>query len=146
MKSPEKAKQIFGDGFNCSQAVLSTYGEKLGLNDAVSKKISCGFGAGCARQSLTCGAVSAGFMIIGLKYGRTQIEDEESKKVTYEMVNRFADEFKKMYGSLNCYELLGGCDLATGGGQEYYEKNELFNKECMHYVEFACKILDNMGF
>ncbi len=145
MKNREKAKEAFSQSFNCAQAVFSTYSEKLGLNDVYSKKIACGFGTGCARQSLTCGAVLAGFMTIGLKYGRTEIEDEESKEITYEMVNRFADQFKQKYGSLNCYELLG-CDLATEGGQKYYADNDLFSKECISYVECACDILDNMGF
>lgn len=146
MRNEKAAKENFGKGFNCAQSVLSAYSGKYGLDEKISKKISCGFGTGCARQSLTCGAVNAAFMIIGLKYGRTEIGDEESKKITYETVNRFSDEFKSQYGSLNCYELLGGCDLATDGGQNYYNENDLFNNECMEYVEFACEILDKMGF
>ena len=145
MVNSEKAKETFSKGFNCAQAVLSTYCDKYGINDSLAKKISCGFGAGCARQSLTCGAVSGAFMVIGLRYGKTEEADEESKNITYEKINAFSDQFKLLYGSLNCYELLG-CDLSSEGGRDYFAENDLFNKECMHYVKNACEILDAMGF
>ncbi len=144
MLNAEKAKATFADGFNCAQAVLSTYSEKYGVSDTAAKKISCGFGAGCARQSLTCGAVTGAYMVIGLRYGKTRESDENSKNTTYEKVNSFSDQFKLLYGSLNCYELLG-CDLATEGGRNYFAENELFDKECMNYVNYACEILDGMG-
>ena len=47
--------KAFSDGFYCSQAILSTYCEELGLDKEAALKISCGLAAGIARLGLTCG-------------------------------------------------------------------------------------------
>lgn len=145
MSNSEKALEIFSGNFNCAQSVLSAYSDKLGLNDKVAKKISCGFGTGCARQSLLCGAVTGAYMVIGLKFGKAEDDQEELKQLTYNNVNQFSDKFKFKFGSLSCYELLG-CDLATDGGLMFYDENDLFNRECKNYVKISCEILDEMGF
>ncbi len=144
MTNGERAEQIFKEGFNCAQAILTTYCEKYGMNVDEASKISCGFGAGCGRQSLTCGAVSGAFLVIGLKYGNAFKLDKDSKEVTYEKIKLFIDRFKKMYGSVNCYELLG-CDLDSEEGQSYYKDYNMFENECCSYVKNTCKILDEMG-
>lgn len=55
------ACKAFEAGFSCSQAVLTSFSSGTGLPDELANRIACGFGAGCARRTLTCGAVSAAF-------------------------------------------------------------------------------------
>ncbi len=38
------AEATFREGFNCAQAVLSTYSQRLGLDRATALKIATGFG------------------------------------------------------------------------------------------------------
>jgi C_GCAxxG_C_C family probable redox protein len=144
MDNQQKAKDTFNNGFNCAQAVLTTYSIKFNFDEKTAKRISCGFGAGCARQSLTCGAVTGAYMAIGLKYGKAEKEDTEARNITYKKINEFSAKFKSLHGSLNCSELLG-IDLATPEGQAYFEKNSLFDKKCTNYVMDACNILDEIG-
>jgi C_GCAxxG_C_C family probable redox protein len=79
MNKVERAVYCFNQGFSCSQAVLSTYGPKFELDPELALKVSGAFGAGMGRMGETCGAVTGAFMVIGLKYGKTRVEDEETK-------------------------------------------------------------------
>jgi C_GCAxxG_C_C family probable redox protein len=143
MSKEEIAQNIFKNGFNCAQAVLTTYCSKYNLDENIAKKLSCGFGAGCARRSLTCGAVSGAYMVIGLKYGKVKQEDEGARDLTYKKINDFSDYFISINNSINCKELLG-IDLATTEGQTFFNENDLLNQKCTNYVKDACIILDKM--
>jgi C_GCAxxG_C_C family probable redox protein len=144
MSTQESAFQSFNNGFNCAQAVITAYGGKYNLDDNTAKKLSCGFGGGCGRQSLTCGAVSGAYMVIGLKYGQTEKDNIDARNITYKMVNEFSAKFKTIHNSINCKELLG-VDLATPEGQEFVRNNNLSKIKCTKYVTDACIILDEMG-
>lgn len=70
MDKTQKAVDYFNKGFNCSQAIFTAFNEDNGIREETALKMSCGFGAGCGRLGLTCGAVSGAFMVIGMKYGK----------------------------------------------------------------------------
>jgi len=76
MDEVEHAVSCFKDGFSCSQAVLSAYGEQFGMNREMALKVSGAFGGGMGHLGETCGAVTGAFMLVGLKYGKTRVEDE----------------------------------------------------------------------
>jgi len=65
----EQAVNIFKEGSNCSQAVISVYAEDFGLSRKMALKIAQVFGAGMGQMAQTCGAVTGAFMVLGLKYG-----------------------------------------------------------------------------
>ncbi len=133
----EKAVKLFEEGFVCSQAVFAAYCDLLGLEESVGLKIANGFGGGIARKQEVCGAVSGAIMAIGLKFGRTQLNDMAAHEKTYEAIHAFCDEFTRQNGSLNCRELLG-CDM-----KEAREKG-LFSTSCKQYVRSAAQILEGI--
>lgn len=139
------AQEAFAAGFSCSQAVLTAFSRDLGLPEDVSNRIACAFGGGCARRSLTCGAVSGAFMVIGLKHGKTDAADHRAREKTYSEVNEFCRRFEEIHGSLNCGALLG-CDLATEAGQAVFKEKDFFRLKCNKYVKDACDILEGMGY
>ena len=138
------AQEAFAAGFSCSQAVLTVFSREMGVPEELSNRIACAFGGGCARRSLTCGAVSGAFMAIGLKHGKTDAADHRAREATYAMVNAFCRRFEEMNGTINCGELLG-CDLATEAGQAMFKEKDFFNGKCKKYVKDACDILEEMG-
>lgn len=108
MKSKvEEALACFNSGFDCSQAILSTYCEEFGLEKETALKLSCGFAAGMRRLGETCGAATAAYMLIGLKYGKYLPNDNPSKERTFELVQEFERRFAAQNQSTNCRELLG---------------------------------------
>ena len=137
----EQAVSLFKQGFNCSQAMLAVYCEKLGLGRSEAFKIACGFGGGMHSDG-TCGAVTGAIMVIGLKYG-TSIPDKNTRIQTYKLVAEFAKEFKTRNGSIDCTELLG-CDLSTTEGMKTAQEKNLFSTVCPKMVQSAVEILDHI--
>lgn len=143
MKKSEQAVDCFLNGFNCSQAVFSTYCQEYGLEVETALKIACGFGAGVGCLGETCGAVSGALMTIGLKYGKYRAEDHPSKEKTYALVKEFISRFEKKNGSIRCKDLLG-VDISTAEGYQNAADNRLFRTTCPAMVGLACEILEDL--
>jgi C_GCAxxG_C_C family probable redox protein len=143
MSKTEEAVSCFNEGFMCSQALLSTYGAQFGLDRGTALKVSAAFGGGMGRMGETCGAVTGAFMVIGLKYGRTAVQDTQSHENTNRLVKEFVDEFKSRNGSIVCRELLG-CDLSTREGQKAFMEKNLRTTLCPRLVRDAAEILEQL--
>ncbi len=138
----ELAVERFNMGLNCSQAVLSTYSEQFGLDCQTALKVATGFGGGM-RMSETCGAVTGAFMVLGLKYGNTTLEDIQAKEKTHEKIIEFTKRFKARAGSVTCRELLD-CDISNPEGRKQAQDKGLFTSICPKMVRDAAEILDEM--
>jgi len=146
MERMNKAKQAvscFNNGFSCSQAILSTYGKELGMNREIALKVSGAFGGGMARMAETCGAVTGAFMVIGLKYGKTEASDEKAKDKTYNLVKEFVSKFKTRNNSIVCKELLG-CDISTAEGTKEFKDKRLIATLCPKFVQDAAEIIEEI--
>ena len=143
MNKADEAVSCFMNGFNCSQSILSTYCPKFGLDREIGLKLSTGFGSGMGGLAKTCGAITGGFMVIGLKYGREKIEDLEAKERTYNKVKDFVEQFKNIHGSIICKELIG-CDISTQEGKKKAQDQNLFKERCPKFVKEAANILERI--
>ncbi|MHA1930944.1 MAG: C-GCAxxG-C-C family protein [Promethearchaeota archaeon] len=143
MTRVEKAVSCFADGFSCSQSILSVYGIDFGLDGKLALKIATGFGGGIGRLGGTCGAVTGAVMVIGLKYGRSKIEDMKSKDITYNLVREYITQFIKINGSITCNKLLD-CDINTPEGMRHAADNNLFKTICPDFVRSSAEILEKL--
>lgn len=141
MSRVEQAVSCFKEGFSCSQALLSIYGVEFGLDHETALKVSGAFGGGMGRMGETCGAVTGAFMVIGLKYGNTRVDDRQAKEKTYSLVKEFVEKFKSRNGSIACRELLG-CDISTPEGMEIAKEKNLFATLCPKLVSDAAEIIE----
>ena len=116
-----EAVECFNNGFNCAQAILSTYCGDFGLDKETALKTACGLGAGMGRLQETCGAVTGAFLVIGLKYGKYLEGDEPAKEKTYTKVQEFARLFALKNNTTNCREILG-VDFLNGDKQTASER------------------------
>ena len=84
--------------------MLSVGKLKLEDLDERSIKMTTGFagGVGDSRQEL-CGAFSAGVMIIGALYGRTEIGADDT--VCFRKTTAYRERFSEVMGSISCMEL-----------------------------------------
>ena len=159
----EKAKELFLDGYNCSQAVFVAYADKYGIDKELALKLSASFGGGMGRMREVCGAVSGMMMVAGMETGQTKPKDPDAKKANYDMVQKLARRYKEEYGSIICKELLGlvpmqGQEKKEAGEtevtaaeftdtkpeartEEYYKK-----RPCLEQIQKACDILDEILF
>ena len=139
----EKAEELFNSGYNCAQAVLCAFSDVTGLPLSDSLKISSSFGGGMGRLREVCGAVSAMFMIVGIRYGYTDMADKSAKDNHYKLIQEMADKFKEKTGSIICREILNnpaGADshVSSDRTEEYYAK-----RPCARCVYLAAKIVED---
>ena len=83
MNHAQKAKDLFKEGYNCSQAVIGAFCEGLGLDFKTAMKLSSSFGGGMGRMREVCGAVSGMFMAAGLQYGPDSTDNPLAKAQHY---------------------------------------------------------------
>ncbi|UCF31723.1 MAG: C_GCAxxG_C_C family protein [bacterium] len=143
MDRRQRAVQCYRSEFNCAQSVLSVFADDFGLDPETALRMACGLGAGMGRMAETCGAVTAAFMVLGLKFGMTDPERQEDKEKTYELVRRFCDRFRERNPSLLCRDLLG-CDISTPAGFEEAKEANLMEKVCERVVGDAVEIIEEM--
>lgn len=114
MSKVQDAVSAFESGFNCSQAILRTYGPDYGLSALDSVRVSCGFGGGMRRGG-TCGAVTGALIVLGLRFGPRDASDTAAKAGVYSKVTEFQSRFEARCDSVACRDLLG-CDISTPEG------------------------------
>lgn len=137
----EKAKQLFLQGYACSQSVLGAYARELGLDEETALKISLPFGGGIGRLRETCGAVSGMLMALGIKYGQADASPEHKAQM-YARVQELVRRFKEENGSIICRELLGltkpeGSPVPAKRTPEYYKV-----RPCVDKVGCAARLLE----
>jgi len=143
MSSVKRAASCFEEGFSCAQAVLATYGPQFGLDRETALRVAGAFGGGMARMGQTCGAVTGALMVIGLRHGKTQAQDEETKETCYSLVKEFMDQFEARNGSITCKELLG-YDVSVPDERTLAKEQGLFDSLCPRFVQAAAEIIEQM--
>ncbi len=140
MDKIEIADLLFNQGFNCAQALVSTYSTELGLDRDTALRLASPFGGGIARLGDTCGAVTGALMIIGLKFGTTDHKDKEAKAKSYKVSDEFIERFKARNTSINCGELLGvdpkSSYLSIPG------VSSIIKGRCTGFIRHAAEILE----
>lgn len=144
MTRPEKAKELFENGYNCAQAVFCAFGDVTGFEREAAIRFSAGFGGGMGRLREVCGAVSGMTMVLSCVFASADPNDAQKKKELYALIQRAAGEFKAENGSYVCRELLGPVEGASGPVPEartvqYYKK-----RPCSELVKSAAEITEKI--
>ncbi len=136
------AKDLFTQGYNCSQAVVLAFCDEMGLDAETALKISSSFGGGMGRLREVCGAVSGMFMVLGMLDGYTDPLDTDAKAEQYKIIQSMAMKFKAENQSIICRELLGleegdNSPIPEARSQAYYQR-----RPCGELVASAAEIID----
>ena len=92
------AEEKHHSGYNCAQAVLCSYSDKLGIDEETLFRLSEGFGAGMADMQGTCGAATGMYMIAGALGSSGAIEKGMTKGRTYQTVKGLTAAFDEKNG------------------------------------------------
>jgi C_GCAxxG_C_C family probable redox protein len=162
MREVDDAADFFGQGFSCSQAVLSAYCERFGLPREAAFSAYCehfglprkvalrlsdelggGLGGGTGDLGKTCGAVTGAMMVLGLAHGLTRPEDHETKKATTESLRSLVERFEACHGSVVCRDLLGH-EIDTPEKLRAVREKGLLTTVCPKLVRSAAKITGDL--
>ncbi|MBI2844564.1 MAG: C_GCAxxG_C_C family protein [Armatimonadetes bacterium] len=134
----EIASEMFAQKLNCTESVLTGLVREFDLDCSCAPRIATAFGGGIAGQGETCGALTGAMMALGLKFGREQGDDNDSKAIAYGKVRQLFSEFEKVFGTCRCFDLIG-IDLTTPEGLEKAFEINLHENICPDFVRFAAE-------
>ena len=138
----KKAEELFLSGYNCAQSVFCAFCEDFGIDFKVGLKMTSSMGGGMGRLREVCGAVSSMFLLVGLKRGYIENNNDEIKANHYKLIQDLADEFKNEFGSILCRNLLGedrGSYIPDKRTEEYYK-----TRPCTEFIEYAAKLTEKI--
>ena len=143
MSRAERAKELFLQGYACSQAVALAFSDVMGIEEGDISKLMLPFGGGLGRLRLTCGAVSGMAAVIGLTCAKAE-NSPENKKDTYAIVQQLCGKFQAETGSLICAELLSGMKVPVevGGNAEARTAEYYRKRSCGDMVALAARIVE----
>lgn len=151
MTRQEKAKKLFLEGYNCSQAVLGAFCDLLKIDFDTAMKLASSFGGGVARMRHICGTCSAIFMVAGVVRGNS-VASTALKSEHYALIQSMAKEFAERNGSIICREILAlraqkSTQVDNTDSSRANERSEAYyrTRPCLLVVEdaviFACDYL-----
>ena len=138
----KKAEELFLSGYNCAQSVFCAFCEDFGIDFEVGLKMTSSMGGGMGRLREVCGAVSSMFLLVGLKRGYIENNNDEIKANHYKLIQDLADEFKNEFGSILCRNLLGedrGSYIPDKRTEEYYK-----TRPCAEFIKYAANLTEKI--
>jgi C_GCAxxG_C_C family probable redox protein len=137
----KKAHDYLNAGWNCSQSTLLVMQELLGMENADVLKAATGFGGGIGNMGALCGAFAGGVLALGLKYGRSNLDQHDEKEKTYVLCAEWYKRFVRHFESCNCRDILG-VDLSNPKiRQEYWNSGDNRERCATHTVGTAARML-----
>lgn len=146
MTKQEQAQGFFRKGYNCSQAVFATFCQDIGIDLETGLKLSSSFGGGMGGLRQVCGAVTAMFMIAGLKYGYVDSNDINLKNKHYKLIQNLAKKFTDEFGSIICKELLfSNANIKKDISMPEQRTSQYYKvRPCERFVVHTTKLIEEM--
>ena len=114
-------------GLNCSQAILTVFGEQFGMDPETARMLGRPWGGGMGHLGETCGYLTGAILVLAQAYHR---EDEgTARKEVYRAVRELYRRFEKRRGTTLCKKLLGA-DMNTKEGLDKIKQEGLVQKIC----------------
>lgn len=126
-------------GFLCSESVLLALSRCLNVTNDQIPRIATGFGAGIGRAGEVCGALSGGVMGLGLRFGRSTVEEEQGERRPYWFARELVTRFRERFGCLRCRDLIG-LDLSREEDAITYQEQKVWERRCREYIMTATSL------
>lgn len=107
--------------YNCAQAVLTTYGDLTGVDEATAMCLADGFAAGMANMEGTCGALVGAGLVLGMA--------NRDKRKTLRQMRGIMAGFQERNHATQC-RMLKGVDT------------HVVLRQCPMCVSDACELLE----
>jgi C_GCAxxG_C_C family probable redox protein len=141
MNKVETTGDLFASGLNCSQAMLTVFGEPYGLDAEMAAKLGRPLGGGIGHLAKSCGALTAAVLVLGM--AKDHQEEGEARKASISCVKDLFERFAALHGTTECKQLLG-VDISTEEGLKKIQEEKLVRKVCPPFVRDAASILEKL--
>lgn len=141
----DRARELFREGYNCSQAVTLAFAEELearGISREMAAGLASSFGGGLGRLREVCGCVSGMALVCGALEGYTDPKAAAEKQDHYKKIQELVTTFKNENGSYICRELLAGINTDTDPVPEARTESYYKKRPCAELAACAADILE----
>lgn len=114
-------------GLNCSQALLTVFGEPFGLDAETAKMLGRPWGGGMGHLAGTCGYLTGAILVLAQAYDHK--DESRAREEIFESVREVFNRFEKRRGTTCCRDLLGA-DISTEQGLKTIGEKQLVRKTC----------------
>lgn len=111
--------------------------QHLGIQEPVIPRVATAFGGGIAGVGSVCGAVVGAVMAIGLKHGRADASERDTK--AYALTRELCQRFEAAMGALECRSLTQ-MDLSTREGVKAFYASDVPVQVCRPAVGTAYEL------
>ncbi|MDR0897639.1 MAG: C-GCAxxG-C-C family protein [Oscillospiraceae bacterium] len=126
MTCVEKAVELFERQYNCAQAVLGGFAERLGVDEKTAMLLASSLGGGIAHTGEACGAALGMCLAIGAAKGYAAVDDPAVKPAHNARVKAMMEAFRAHFGAMDCKDL-----------------QEVGNRaRCTAFVRFAAELVE----
>ena len=84
---------------NCAQAIVCTYADRIGLDDATARNVGNAFAAGMGNMEGTCGALVGAGIVLGMA--------TKDKALSMKAMRQVMTQFQQRNGATQCRLLKG---------------------------------------
>ena len=141
----DRARELFREGYNCSQAVTLAFADELearGISREMAAGLASSFGGGLGRLREVCGCVSGMALVCGALEGYTDPKAAAEKQDHYKRIQKLVTAFKDENGSYICRELLAGINTDTNPMPEARTESYYKKRPCAELAACAADILE----
>ena len=141
----DRARELFREGYNCSQAVTLAFADELearGISREIAAGLASSFGGGLGRLREVCGCVSGMALVCGALEGYTDPKAAVEKQDHYKRIQKLVTAFKDENGSYICRELLAGINTDTNPMPEARTESYYKKRPCAELAACAADILE----
>ena len=141
----DRARELFREGYNCSQAVTLAFADELearGISKEMAAGLASSFGGGLGRLREVCGCVSGMALVCGALEGYTDPKAAAEKQDHYKKIQELVKTFKNENGSYICRELLAGINTDTNPVPEARTESYYKKRPCAELAACAADILE----
>lgn len=141
----DRARELFREGYNCSQAVTLAFADELearGISREMAAGLASSFGGGLGRLREVCGCVSGMALVCGALEGYTDPKAAVEKQDHYKKIQELVTTFKNENGSYICRELLAGINTDTNPVPEARTESYYKKRPCAELAACAADILE----
>ncbi|HUT84541.1 MAG TPA: C-GCAxxG-C-C family protein [Thermodesulfobacteriota bacterium] len=128
-------------GLNCSQAILTAFGESFGMDPETAKLLGRPWGGGMGHLGITCGYLTGAVLVLAQAINNK--DERQARKDSFQAVQELFRRFKERHGTVMCKELLGA-DFSTEEGTKKIREEQLVAKHCYGYARDAAEILEEL--
>ncbi len=101
----KRAKLAFSSGYHCAQSAFLAFAPACDLEQEEAARIAASFGGGVGGMGEICGALNGACIALGILKGDFAPGDLEAKEAHYARVQRIAERFKEVNGSMYCRDI-----------------------------------------